>query len=124
MARALAQAERPLTMSELEQRLVTMDKSGVFRTLTLFRAHHMVHSIDSGEGTRYELCRADAHGEDNDRHVHFHCVKCQRTICLPEVPAPVVELPDGFQQEATNCVVEGVCPSCAHHHPVSHNHNA
>ncbi len=112
VARALSDASSPLTMSELEERLVTMDKSGIFRALTLFRANHVVHAIDSSQGTRYELCHADVHGKDSDRHVHFYCTKCQRTLCLTELPPPDISLPKGFAAEAVNCIVEGICPDC------------
>ncbi len=113
VARALAEAGRPLTMSELEDRLVTVDKSGIFRALTLFREHHVVHAINSDEGARYELCHADAEGTDDDRHVHFNCKECHRTLCMEETPVPAVELPEGFVAETANLVVEGICAECA-----------
>lgn len=36
-------------------RLVSVDKSGIFRSLVLFREHHLVHSLEDGDGgIRYE----------------------------------------------------------------------
>ena len=35
--KALADSHRPVTMSELEDAIDTIDKSGIFRTLTLFK---------------------------------------------------------------------------------------
>lgn len=116
VARALDEANRPLTMSELEDKLVTMDKSGIFRALTLFRDHHLVHAIDSAEGTRYELCRADADGVDDDQHVHFHCIACHRTFCLTDIPVPSIALPEDYSTTAINCVLEGYCPTCSKRH--------
>ena len=113
VARALAEADRPLTMSELEDKLVTIDKSGIFRALTVFREHHVVHVIESAEGARYELCFADVRGMDDDRHVHFHCEHCHRTLCLEQVPVPNVALPDGFVVHGASHVVEGICADCA-----------
>ncbi|MCR4915496.1 MAG: transcriptional repressor, partial [Prevotella sp.] len=59
VVKALADAERPLSLSELEYKIMSIDKSGVFRALTLFREHHLVHVIeDGGDGVRYELCHS------------------------------------------------------------------
>ena len=59
VVRALETAGRPLSLLELETKIQTIDKSGVFRALTLFREHHLVHVIeDGGDGVRYELCHS------------------------------------------------------------------
>ena len=73
VAKTLAAAERPMSLSELEYKILSIDKSSVFRVLTLFREHHLVHVIeDGGDGVRYELCHShDGHQEDDDQHVHF-----------------------------------------------------
>ena len=112
--RALAQAGRPLTLTELEYQILTIDKSGVFRALMLFKEHHLVHTIDdAGGGTRYELCRSHSEEEDDDLHVHFFCEQCHRTYCLDNTPVPPVELPDGFRPVSVNYIVKGVCHSCS-----------
>ena len=50
---ALASSMQPLSLAELERRIMTIDKSNVFRALSLFREHHLVHAIEgSGDGTR------------------------------------------------------------------------
>ena len=55
IARALAAAGRPMSMTELETLLETIDKSNVFRTLQAFREAHLVHVLDdTGDGVRYE----------------------------------------------------------------------
>jgi Fur family ferric uptake transcriptional regulator len=113
VARALAEAGRPMTLMELEYRILTIDKSGVFRALTLFRDHHLVHLIeDGGDGVRYELCRSHSAHEDDDLHVHFFCERCHRTYCLEQTPVPQVEVPDGFMQTSVNYTVKGVCAHC------------
>lgn len=113
--RALCDCGHPVTMSELEERIDSIDKSGIFRTLILFQEHHMLHTIDDGcNGVRYELCHA--HGEtDDDHHVHFHCEKCHRTICLEEIHVPDVKLPDGYRVDSVNYMLKGLCPDCARH---------
>ena len=113
IARALQEAGRPLSMTELEQRLETIDKSNVFRTLTLFREAHLVHALDdSGDGVRYELCHSHKEDHDDDVHVHFYCLKCHRTYCLEDTPVPPVEVPEGYEAENVSYLIKGICPKC------------
>lgn len=117
VAKTLAAAERPMSLSELEYKILSIDKSGVFRALTLFREHHLVHVIeDGGDGVRYELCRShDSHAEDDDQHVHFYCERCHRTFCLHDTPIPAVQLPHGYHLASINYMAKGLCPECASH---------
>jgi Fur family ferric uptake transcriptional regulator len=115
IAKELAAAERPMSLTELECKIASIDKSGVFRTLTLFREHHLVHVIeDGGDGVRYELCHShDGHEHDDDQHVHFFCENCHRTFCISDVPIPSVILPDGYKLTSINYMAKGLCPDCA-----------
>lgn len=112
VAKALAEESRPLTMTELDDRIGSIDKSGIFRTLTLFKEQHLVHVLEDGEGVRYELCHSHDHSIDNDMHVHFHCEHCGQTICLEGLPIPEVTLPDGYEVQSANFVLKGICPKC------------
>lgn len=118
VARTLAAATRPMSLSELENQIVSIDKSGVFRTLRLFAEHHLVHIIDDGSGgTRYELCHCDHHAdEDADLHPHFYCEQCRRTFCLRDVPLPHIATPEGFRVLSVNYIVKGICPQCQQPH--------
>lgn len=116
IARALDRADSPLSLAELETRLETIDRSNIFRALSLFRRRHMVHIIDDGsESVKYELCRSDSRHDDNDSdlHLHFHCEECHSTTCLEQIPIPSVSLPDGYIPLSANYVVKGLCPACA-----------
>ena len=113
VAKALDTAGRPLSMTELETKLQTVDKSVISRTLALFREHHMVHVIEDGsDGVRYELCRSHDLDHDNDMHVHFYCERCHRTYCLEGIKIPPVELSGGFIMNSVNYIVKGLCPHC------------
>lgn len=114
VARALEEAGRPLSLTELEQVLDTLDKSSIFRTLAAFKEAHLVHALeDAGDGVRYELCHShDAH-HDDDLHVHFYCTACHRTFCLEDTPVPPVAVPEGYRPESCSYLLKGVCPSCA-----------
>lgn len=117
IAEALEGSEHPMTLSELEAELETIDKSNVFRTLVLFRDRHFIHQVEDGcEGMRYECCHSSHEDVDDDMHVHFHCEKCHTTFCLPDIPIPRVPLPEGYSTEAINYMVKGICPACARKH--------
>ena len=115
VAKALAEAERPMSLTELEYKILSIDKSGVFRALTLFREHHLVHVIeDGGDGVRYELCHShQGHDHDDDQHVHFYCERCHRTFCIADVPIPHVTLPQGYVLSDVNYMAKGLCPDCS-----------
>lgn len=111
--RAMLRANRSVSMLDLENILDTVDKSTIFRTLTLFLSHHLIHSIDDGTGSfKYAVCSADCACEVNDLHTHFHCEKCNRTFCFTNIPTPVVNLPQGFSLSSINYVLKGICPDC------------
>ncbi len=111
--KALEGASRPLSLTELESKIQTIDKSGIFRALTLFREHHVVHVIeDGGDGVRYELCHSHDADHDDDVHVHFYCERCRRTFCLDDIKIPPVELPGGFIMNTVNYMIKGICPQC------------
>ena len=104
-----------MSLTELEYKILSIDKSGVFRALTLFREHHLVHVIEDGsDGVRYELCHShDGHVEDDDQHVHFYCERCHRTFCLTDMPIPTVQLPPGYTLTIINYMAKVHFPECS-----------
>lgn len=114
IAKTLAGAFTPLSLAELEHQLQSIDKSGIFRTLTLFREHHLVHVIEGGsEGVKYELCHSHSHDHDEDLHPHFFCMQCQKTYCIDNQTLPDIELPTGFEPHSANLIIKGICPDCS-----------
>lgn len=113
VARSLRDSVSPLSLSDIEAILESVDKSTISRTLAIFREHHIVHSFNDGSGSvKYELCWSHGQEEDNDRHVHFHCEHCGKTLCLSTLKIPEVKLPDGFHINSVNYVISGICPDC------------
>lgn len=114
VAKALMQMDSPMSLSELEYRILSIDRSSLFRVLTLFREHHLVHTIDdgSGGGVLYEMCHSHGGETDDDLHVHFYCERCHRLECLYEIPVPQVRMPDGYQAVSANYVIKGLCAEC------------
>ncbi len=114
VVRALRDSKGPMSLRELEDALVTVDKSSISRVLSLFREHQLLHTVEDGEGSlRYELCMRHSEDSDDDEHIHFHCVACGRTFCLPDSPVPAVALPDGYVVMSANYLIRGLCPACA-----------
>ena len=121
--RALSETAFAVSLTDLEAQLDTVDKSSIFRTLTLFQAHHVVHSIMDGSGqTKYALCPVGCHCGMNeesgleDLHIHFSCEECHRTFCMRGLSIPQVQLPSGFVLKNANYVLIGLCPECAAKH--------
>ena len=115
IAKIMSSLDYPVSMRELETMLLTMDKSSIFRTLSHFKSHHLVHQLEDGNDiVRYELCHSHSEEEDEDIHVHFYCEHCHRTFCLNEIPVPQVNLPTGYRQTAVNYMIKGICPDCSH----------
>ena len=112
--RELDRARHPVSLKDLEESMVTADRSTIFRTLTLLHDHHVIHAIEDGSGAmKYELCHSDkAHDADEDQHPHFYCESCRRTFCLHDVTIPEVSLPRGYLATAWNFLIKGTCAEC------------
>ncbi|MBR1630581.1 MAG: transcriptional repressor [Paludibacteraceae bacterium] len=111
---ALLHSTSPRSMSELEDELQTIDKSNIFRTLTLFHEHRLAHQITDANGVmRYEVCHSHDHDCDTDRHAHFICRDCGRIVCLHDAEPISICLPDGYIASEVNCIIQGLCPDCS-----------
>ena len=109
----LERSARPFSLKELEERMPSAERSTIFRTLSVFLKHHLIHGIEDGSGAlRYELCTCDSHHTHDDQHGHFYCECCHRTLCLREIPVPQVTLPAGFESTSTSLIIKGVCSEC------------
>lgn len=115
--RALASAHVPVTLSMLEEALVTMDKSSIFRVLSLFLEHDVVHAFEDGRGVmHYELCGNEGRCDLSDSHMHFYCESCHKSYCLDNVHLPEIAVPQGFSAHSVSFVVKGICPHCQGRH--------
>ncbi|MBO7489355.1 MAG: transcriptional repressor [Bacteroidales bacterium] len=107
------QTKGVFSLSDLEEALPTVDRSTLFRTLTLFSEAHLLHNVDDGSGSqKYCVCHHDDTRQCTG-HVHLTCTRCHNTFCLTNVSIPPVLLPDGFIPEETEYVVKGICLHCA-----------
>lgn len=113
--RTIAAADTPVSLSDLEMQLPTIDKSSIFRVLSLFLEHDIVHSFEDGRGIlNYELCASHGECSHTDSHIHFYCESCRRSFCLDNVSIPECSLPDGFTPHSVSFVIKGECARCRH----------
>ena len=104
---ALRASGKPMCLSDLEEALWTLDKSSIFRVLTLFLEHDIVHAFEDGRGIlNYELCTNEGVCNLSDAHIHFYCQSCQQSLHLPE----------GFSPHSISFVIKGECPQCRKKH--------
>ena len=79
-------SEEALSLTDLEARLDTVDRSTIFRTVTLFLSHHLVHGVDDGSGAlKYAVCDNSCNCSVEDLHTHFYCEGCHKTFCLKQI---------------------------------------
>ena len=104
------QMQNAFSLQNVMELLPHADSSSVFRALTLFAEHHLLHTIDDGSGMqKYCVCRC---GQFKCHHVHLTCTVCHETICLKDMHIPAITLPDGYRIEEAEFVIKGICPKC------------
>ena len=117
--KTLLEVSHPVSLAELEDKLYPVDRSSIFRTLTIFAELSLVHSIEDGSGsTKYELCRRPGQCSPEEQHLHFYCEKCNRVFCDESQKVPHITLPQGFTALSMNFTVRGVCAECGLKHNV------
>lgn len=100
------------SLQDVVEKLQTADNSSVFRSLTLFAEHGLLHLIDDGSGMqKYCVCHCSDRNH-HQGHVHFTCMRCHKTYCINEVTIPSVSIPDGFEVQESEYIIKGICPDC------------
>ncbi len=106
--------EDAFSLRDVEDELLNIDKSTIFRTLILFEEHSLIHRIDDGSGSmKYCLCINNGACEEEEFHSHFYCEVCKKTYCLDKSINFNVSLPDGFTVNQINYIIKGVCDKCS-----------
>lgn len=102
------------SLTDIEKSLQPADRITIYRTLKTFAEKGLIHVIDDGTGSpKYAMCAADCdERQHHDLHVHFNCIVCKETFCLPNSKIPEVLLPDDFTSTEMNLVVKGICKQC------------
>lgn len=106
-----------VTKHEIESNLSDHDRITVYRTVKSFLEKGVIHRVLGFDGeVKFALNdspqhHGNDHHEHDKSHVHFHCMKCEETVCLP-VSVPEIKIPGNYKVVNTNYSVEGVCQSC------------
>lgn len=104
-----------LSQGNLESKFTKYDRVTLYRTLNSFLDSGILHKIPNATGVAtYGLCHETCSPEHHDHnHIHFKCNNCGQIECLDDKTVPMVTVPSGYQIEAVNMIVDGVCAQCA-----------
>lgn len=92
---------------------LNLDRVTVYRTIKTFLERGIIHKVLDDNGTsKYALCKEQCHDGHHHDHLHFKCSVCQQTQCLEKLFIPKIVLPQDYQMEEVNILVQGVCPNC------------
>lgn len=115
--KAFVKNGRALSHADIEKKTGNAyDRVTIYRTLNAFLENGLIHKVlDNEGGVKYALCnhQHQHHGVHVENHIHFKCRKCYKTLCLDHFPIPAVSLPDDYEIEGINLLVEGVCDKCS-----------
>jgi Fur family ferric uptake transcriptional regulator len=93
----------------LEQEMGSIDRVTLYRTIKVLLGKQVIHQITvDAQVVKYKL--AGEHKKSN--HPHFHCSRCNRLVCMPQVSIDPELLPDGFIIVSSSLIIEGICPQC------------
>ncbi|MBI1221801.1 MAG: transcriptional repressor [Bacteroidetes bacterium] len=103
-----------LSQPDLEKLLEnSCDRVTIYRILDSFLQHGILHKVPDLEGTqKYALCDSCSDHHHHDEHLHFKCTVCGHTECLDEIPMPQINLPEGYQVDEWNMLLQGICGDC------------
>ena len=108
-------AKNALSRGDLEAQFKKYDRVTLYRTLNSFLDSGILHKIPNSMGIAaygpcHETCSPEKH---NHNHIHFKCNDCGQIECIEDEKVPNVSVPDGYQIESVNLIVDGVCAACA-----------
>lgn len=112
--KAMANHPQAFSLTDMEAKLDTVDKSTLSRIIRLFHDKLLIHSIDDGSGSmKYSVCSSECMCALKDLHAHFFCNRCKKTYCLESVHIPEIQLPPGYLPQNINFVLKGLCDHCS-----------
>ena len=112
--RVLAEAQNPLSYTEVLERLgeTDWDPATIYRSLVKLRNAGVTAVVNCAAGTdRYVLAEA---GDDGHRHPHFLCEDCGRVACLPAELTASMSMDGPWAASIQKAKVQmlGECPDC------------
>lgn len=111
---AIVEENNTFSLINIEDALLHLDKSTIFRAMTLFEENQLIHGIEDGSGSKkYCLCKNQGLCKIGESHCHFHCEVCSKTICLDDIMVPEIIIPEGFIVNKANYILKGICSDCS-----------
>jgi len=100
-----------VTALEIDQRLPSVGRASVYRTLEQLEQLDLVHRVDvGGEGVAYER------NDPTEHHHHIVCVRCGRLLPFEdnrlERAIHAVGEEAAFEILSHDVLLRGVCPDC------------
>ena len=113
--REILECDCAFTLADMEERILTLDKSTLCRNLNVFLKHHILHEVDNDNGCKM-YCRCSCGTKHGLSQIHFTCLSCRKTFCIRGLIADFdsIALPplDGYDVMEVNYVLKGLCPNC------------
>lgn len=106
-------AGKAMSQDAIERKIqMDIDRVTIYRILNRFCEDGIAHRIVAEDGKQYfAICMPCEGKKSMGHHFHFRCTRCETIECL-QAPVHFV-LPKGYQVETVNCVLTGICKSCA-----------
>ncbi len=102
-----------LSLANIEDELPWSDRISIYRTLKTFEKKTLIHQVNDGsKSTKYALCSEHCNLIEHKIHPHFHCEKCNKTICLEEQKININNIPPNITINNYSLVLNGLCSDC------------
>lgn len=109
----LTTSGKAMSTDMIEKKIkIKINRATIYRILNQFCDDGILCRIIFQNGKQYFSLRNEGNSPlTNSFHFHFRCTKCQQLECLP---TPVnIPAPEGYILQEANCVLSGVCGTCA-----------
>jgi Fur family ferric uptake transcriptional regulator len=118
LVRILLSSDCALQPKEIENKWKgTVDRVTLYRNLKKLTEKNVIHKIEVNELVSTYHINNDSVGNNvESEHLHFHCVLCDRVVCMPQCTVRSYELPNGFTQKRQKLIIEGICKWCNENH--------
>jgi Fur family ferric uptake transcriptional regulator len=107
--------KKSLTHHEIQTHLAKtaheeLDSVTLYRVLEWLTENELIHRIAGADQVWRFSAGAGHHAHE---HAHFQCIKCEQVTCFTDVALPrKIKLPDGFQTQEIDFLINGTCASC------------
>lgn len=107
----LLNSESALSENEIKNSLPDIfDRVTFYRSLKTLEENNIIHKIVlDNMSVKYALNRDSIIMKS---HPHFHCIKCDKVLCIDAVIPQKTDLPDGFSIKSATVLLEGTCSGC------------